>query len=599
MSYGAAPSIFDDPNETPTARLTRLAKQYQQNYAKPPLTAEEVAATSTASLNPAPSGSIFERGIDYVRGDQSASPGRRMTADALQAANEYLNPLQSAYDAGTRGAQGDYTGAALAAIGAVPGFRTEAKAAEQLAEAAPKLLSPSGKVLTPAAAKRADEIAAATAGPALLESRVSQRVPYAAGTPADVGSTKDLRIDVDTMRKDPEYWDKATNAQLTVDPKTGEPVMTVVKGEPGPQARGPLTDVIPEKVATSKDPEERYQAARFIMMDNLNRLYERMNPALRAEATKWYPGGNKIIGDLAGETGFSKEAVAGTMAALSPQKDWFQNLSMGERLTHTAAEAPRITEDVVRSLAERGSQEYRKFAKELKPYIGKRWDEIEDTRHAAIAAVAHDVHTRDQTVPIFSPSGKQMGLASKKSGEPSKLAWTNLGNVEKAVVSLRSGGDLGVISDAVGGAHKVRNFYNNLIAPRGPWNDFTNDTHNIAAALLRPLTGADALVQVGLGNAGPKSALLGAKGTYGMFADVGRDLAARYGVLPFEVQSPTWEAVRGLFPASAKSGAKATVNAIWDDFRKGNIGFKEAQDRVFSHAEQKMKGDVNRVPWRD
>ena len=618
MSYGAAPSILDDPDETPTARLTRLAKQYQENYAKPPLTAEEAAARSTTTLTAAPPGSIFERGIDIVRGDRDASPGRRAVADTLHGVNEYLNPLQAAYDAGARGAQGDYLGATLAGVGAIPGFRVEGKVGEAAADAVDAakrflkdergalIISPTGKPLTKTAqraaevAERKEAKAAAEAkaieGPPLTESRVSQRIPWVKGTPKDIGSTTDLRINTDVMRSDPEYWEKVTNAQFTTD-KDGNPVYTTVKGQQGPQARGPLTDIVPHKVATSKDPEERWGAAKAIMMSNLRRQYHALDPEVRSLSTNWYPGGRDIAAETARRTGITREAATGNFASLSPQKDWFENLSMGERLADTRAEDPRITKALVNSLAERGSEEYRTMAEKLKPHIGKRWDEIKDDKIAAIAAVAHDVHTREGTYRIFAPTGEQLGIQRTMAGEPQKMAWTNVGNVAKAVKSVRSGGDMQTISDALGGAHKVRDFYNNLISPKGPWDDFTNDTHNVSSALLRPLGGSDKLVQEGLGNAGPSSGTTGAMGTYGMFADAGRAVAKEEGVLPFQIQSPTWEGVRGLFPSKTAAHKKA-IDDIWTDFQKGEISLKQAQDNVFKYAKDKMKGDINAVPWR-
>jgi hypothetical protein len=627
MSYGAAPSIFDDPNETPTARLTRLAKQYQENYAKPALTAEEAKAAATDSLTAAPPGSIFERGIDYVRGGQDASPGRRAVADTLHGVNEYLNPLQAAYDAGAKGAQGDYLGATLAAVGAVPGFRAEGKAAEVVTDAAeaaaakmaraaqnPIIVSPTGKPLTKTAQKaldvqaRKDAEAAAKAtaleGPPLTESRVSQRIPSVKGTPENVGATTDLRINTDVMRRDPEYWDKVTDAQLKFD-KEGKPLYWTLKDKEGniisqQQQRGPLTDIVPRKVATSKDPEERWASAKAIMMANLQRQYEKLDPTIRTLSTGWYPGGRKIAEDLAQKTGITREAATGNLAALSPQKDWFQNLSMGERLAYTRAEDPLISKDMVDALKTRGSAEYKKMASELDPLVGQRWSAVTNDRLAGLAAIAHDVHTREPTYRIFSPTGKQMGLSKTEAGAPEKMAWTNLANVEKAVTSLRSGGDMTKISAALGDAHKVRNFYNNLIAPRGPWNDFTNDTHNVASALLRPLSGADRLVAEGLGNAGPKSGIEGARGTYGMFADAGRAVAEKEGVLPFQIQSPTWEGVRGLFPAKAKTAEhKQAIDDIWTDFQKGELTLRQAQDKIFNYAKEKMEGDINAVPWRE
>ena len=54
---------------------------------------------------------------------------------------------------------------------------------------------------------------------------------------------------------------------------------------------------------------------------------------------------------------------------------------------------------------------------------------------------------------------------------------------------MESKGNLAIISDALGEKHKVRSFYNNIVAPQAPNGDVTVDTHAGRLALLRPLSG--------------------------------------------------------------------------------------------------------------
>ena len=106
--------------------------------------------------------------------------------------------------------------------------------------------------------------------------------------------------------------------------------------------------------------------------------------------------------------------------------------------------------------------------------------------------------------------------------------------------------DADQISQIIGANHKVRSFYNNIIAPYSG-DDVTIDTHAVAAALLRPIGSSDIEVGHNFGSYSANSSITGMYGTYGIYAEVYRRAAAQVGILPREMQSITWEAVRGLF----------------------------------------------------
>ena len=143
--------------------------------------------------------------------------------------------------------------------------------------------------------------------------------------------------------------------------------------------------------------------------------------------------------------------------------------------------------------------------------------------------------------------------------------------------------DMPTISQAMGGGHKVRNFYNNILNPNDTEHgDVTIDTHAIAGALLRPLSGSDKDTVHGLGTSGPESSATGAKALYGAYAEAYRRAARERGLLPRQMQSITWEAIRGLFSAVQKRtpSFRNSVNDVWNRFKNGLITQQQAQHEL-------------------
>ena len=56
----------------------------------------------------------------------------------------------------------------------------------------------------------------------------------------------------------------------------------------------------------------------------------------------------------------------------------------------------------------------------------------------------------------------------KPDGDPAKNTWGAIGEIVKAISILRDG-SLQNISENLGDKHKVRNFYNNIVAPNSPY----------------------------------------------------------------------------------------------------------------------------------
>ena len=145
----------------------------------------------------------------------------------------------------------------------------------------------------------------------------------------------------------------------------------------------------------------------------------------------------------------------------------------------------------------------------------------------------------------------------------------------------------------MGERHKVRNFYNNIYDPNNSNGDVTIDTHAVAAGLLRPLSGNSLEVDHNFKNQTIKgrgttkgSTITGINGNYALYVEAYRRAAAERGILPRQMQSITWEAVRGLFTDTFKANDAnvADVDAIWSRYKNGEIELDETRRLVNERA---------------
>ena len=64
-------------------------------------------------------------------------------------------------------------------------------------------------------------------------------------------------------------------------------------------------------------------------------------------------------------------------------------------------------------------------------------------------------------------------------------------------------------------------------------------------------------------------------------------------MLPRELQSVTWEGVRGLFPAAFKQGQNVTdIENIWNQYKRGGMSIAQARDAVYGRA-----GGIDTPDW--
>jgi hypothetical protein len=204
----------------------------------------------------------------------------------------------------------------------------------------------------------------------------------------------------------------------------------------------------------------------------------------------------------------------------------------------------------------------------------------------------------DPNYGVVTPDGRilddQPVLTDK--GLPRNRGWGSYGEIAKGIRALDEP-TVPNISGLMGDRHKVRNFYNNIVSPMSDQGDVTIDTHAIAAALLRPLSQAHPEVTWGLGGGegAANSGIEGTKGLYPLFADAYRSAARARLLLPRQMQSITWEGIRGTFTPAQKRN-KAFVDAIksaWD--ARGAYSDDEIRNHILNYA--RPDGRITQPLW--
>jgi len=339
------------------------------------------------------------------------------------------------------------------------------------------------------------------------------------------------------------------------------------------------------------------------IINNLLYLHDKVPAETRERSKLWYDGANRIAKDMARDFGVSMEQVAGIMAAMSPQKDWFQNVSMAERALDILTKQGNKSWDentlayaqsYVSEATDRADREKRQKAFDKIKLVAERGTTLDnmspDDAAAFIRAYDEAFHSRGYR--IVTPEGGFSGLVTKNDGNPATMMWSTYNPIKKTVLIYRDGSRKN-ISEQLGGEHKIRSFYNNIAAPNSDIGHVTIDTHAVAAALFEALAGTDKPVTHNFGGTG-KSDFTGVGGTYGIIADAYREAAKRRGVKPREMQSITWEAIRGLFGEDIKSTIKPKIAAEWTKYRDGEQTFNETREKAVAIA----KG-IDEPDWKN
>lgn len=339
------------------------------------------------------------------------------------------------------------------------------------------------------------------------------------------------------------------------------------------------------------------------MQQNLLWLHDSMPADMREQAMHWYDSGRQMAIEMAAKYKVSRAQAAGVIAAQSPQKDWFQNVSLADRILSTIhnhgdakvdkpmlalarfniaryeAKMESAKSDKARNDAGFALGSAQRAYATLKSINGKSLDEMSPVEAAAFIR-AFDETYNDPSYAEYAPTGERTGISLTGKGEPARVAWSAYDTIAKGVSIARDGSRYNISSN-LGNAHKVRSFYNNILLPNDPAGHVTIDTHAVAADLVRPLAGNDTEVMHVLGNA-PSAIATGSRGLYGIHAEAYRRAAAERGLLPRQMQSITWEGIRGLFSPEFKreKGAKKEIDNVWDKGRDREEILRTIYDRA-------------------
>lgn len=345
--------------------------------------------------------------------------------------------------------------------------------------------------------------------------------------------------------------------------------------------------------------DAKLQELHDVVVENLLWLHDQVPADVRARAKLWYDGANRIANDWTEKYNVDTRQSSGVLAVLSPQMDWFKNVSLGERVINiwrNRQNEPwsQAMTDWVQSWVNASTDVDTKASRqaildEVRPLQGMRLAEM-DERQAALFIRAFDETYNERQYRLVTPEGGFGDYVTNNDDGDASVTWGGFSTIEKAV-SILNDGSFKNVDQQLGDEHKVRNFYNNIISPGSADGHVTIDTHAVAAALIKGLSGSSQEVKDNFGSAGG-NAETGASGTYGLFADAYRDAAAQRHILPREMQSITWEAVRALFPAALKDKLAPQVDAVWDRFKKGEITRDQARKEVSD-----LAGGIRKMPW--
>ncbi len=355
----------------------------------------------------------------------------------------------------------------------------------------------------------------------------------------------------------------------------------------------------------SQDPAQTAENIVEHMKGNVLSLYDLAGQKnITAESAQWYDGANRIANEMATRFGQPPEKMAGVLAVLSPQKDWYQNVALAERLTKAMSELTpssqwtKEMDDVALtgSMDKEGMTAFTRSA-DFANVRGRPYGEMQTPEQKAMWIRAYDEATNGRNYREIAPTGDILDYVTNADGTRSKFIPATFRDMGKAINILEGNGTLEEISPVLGQEHKVRNFFNNILSPQSPL-DLTADTHQIAAGVMMPYGGSAPEVLHGLsGASSPNQGMpwkniggqeTGTTSAYGLHFDATKRAAEEQGWLPREMQSITWEQLRALMPSWVRGRHPFVQRArdIWGMVDAGDLTPDQARSAIIQEAQQ-------------
>jgi hypothetical protein len=422
-----------------------------------------------------------------------------------------------------------------------------------------------------------------------FKDRVSTSIPSAKNAP-DAHDTADYLVNYDRFNAAPDVYKQRVN------------------------------DVLPRHIGVTDPTPEGFI---HHLTGNIRALWDATPPQWREGAMGWYNGARTLAEKMADEFGTSVRQQAANLATLSPQRPWEHNVEAARRVAGVVSDHADTPWSIDHETAwlqpkqQPSGQLQEAFAVNNPGWLdryerikGKSFGEITDPEDAALWFRLHDrayaphnnarVINPDGTFGDFLRNAVPDNAPPGTLGQPSGISWGGLGEIGNAISVLRDG-SLNNISQRLGAEHKVRNFYNNIVSPDAG-HDVTIDTHAGSAALLRPLGSSNPEISYALGSpvnkakwrsdpdpskwwpTTPGTDVAGLSGLYPLHAEAIRRVAENLGVLPRQVQSVTWEGIRGLYNAADRSN-KPLMRSNSDTWRSVTDGYSSpeaARDKLLS-----------------